>query len=254
MREVHRFYGSEPFSSFTAHYRQEGHMRTFPRICAALLAACVADAPAFAQAATDKTAEPARWDFNLSAGFFESRPFGTGSRFSNDDWYGEGRYAASIGFYWTEHLKTELEFAHTGEGRRWTQELVRVPGTSTNYPIGTETAHRLQQTSARLVWQFNENAWVHPYINGGFVFDAERRTSQSPAQFYYPGDPRTQPPILVRPEMARNGVMEYRAGVTVGGGAKFYMSPNTYLNTGLQVTYAKPATTASFLAGFGVDF
>jgi hypothetical protein len=42
--------------------------------------------------------------------------------------------------------------------------------------------------------------------------------------------------------------------VTLGGGAKFYVSPNTYINTGIQVTYAKPAMTVGFLAGIGFDF
>ena len=202
--------------------------------------------------------EPPKWDVNLSLGFFESRPF-DGSQSLGDEWYGEGRYAASIGYYWSQHFKTEFEFAHTGEGRRWTHEIVRVPGTEINYPIGTEAYHRLQQGCARVVWQFNDNAWVHPYLNAGFVFDAERRTWRSPAQFYYPpynpNDPRGRPPLLVRPEIARGStVMEYRSGLTVGGGSKFYVTPNTYLNTGLQVTYAKPATTAAVLVGFGIDF
>ena len=221
-------------------------MRRISWIFAALL---MADGAAQAQ-----TPDRSKWDVNLTAGFFENRPFDEANS-SSDEWYGEGRYAASIGYYWTEHFKTELEFANTGEGRRWTQEIVRVPGTSQLHTISTEVFHRLQQASARAVWQFNENAWVHPYVNAGLVFDAERRTWQSPPQFYYPGDPRTRPPVLIRPEINRGSkVMDYRYGVTLGGGSKFYMSPSTYLNTGLQVTYAKPATTASFLVGFGVDF
>ena len=233
-------------------------MRGFSWICTILL---LIGSPAVAQTiAVPQTAELARWDFNVSAGFFENRPFEVSDPFSGDDWYGEGRYSASIGYYWTEHVKTELEFAHTGEGRRWTQEIITIPGTSIRHPIGTEVFHRPQQTSARAVWQFNENTWVHPYLNAGVVFDAERRTWQSPAQFYYPpytpNAPTTvRPPVLVRPEIARGSkVMEYRAGITVGGGSKFYMSPNTYLNAGMQVTYAKPAITASVLVGIGVDF
>jgi opacity protein-like surface antigen len=216
--------------------------------------------PAFAQAAAGRqTAELPRWDFNVSAGFFESRPFDVSDPFTGDDWYGEGRYAASIGYNWTEHFRTELEFAHTGEGRRWIQEFVTSPGTSIRHSIGTEVFHRLQQTSARAVWQFNDNTWVHPYLNGGVVLDAERRMWQSPAQFYYPpynpNDPRGRPPILVRPEVGRGSkVMEYRTGVTLGGGSKFYMSTNAYLNAGMQVTYAKPAVTAAVLVGFGVEF
>ena len=209
----------------------------------------------FAGLAEAQTAEPAKWDVNFSAGFFENRPFEEtrGSTFG-DEWYGEGRYAASIGYYWTPHLKTEFEFAHTGEGRRWMHEIIRVPGTTISHPIGTEVFHRLQQGSARVVWQFNENTWVHPYLNGGVVIDRERRTWRSQEQFYYQGDPRTRPPILLRPAVCCSRVIDYRYGVTVGGGSKFYVSPNSYVNAGMQVTYAKPATTASVLLGFGVEF
>lgn len=219
-------------------------MRKFLWIFSLLLLAGPAEA---------QTAELNRWDLNLSAGLFQNKPFEHTDR-PGDEWYGEGRYAASIGYYWTEHFKTELEFAHTTEGSRWHQEFVRVPGTAINHPRMTEVFHRLQQASARAVWQFNENAWVHPYVNGGFVFDRERRAWRATEQFYYPINPRPQPPVLPRPGTGGGKVMEYRYGVTIGGGSKFYVSPNAYVNTGMQVTYAKPATTISVVAGFGVNF
>lgn len=182
-----------------------------------------------AGAAEAQNAELPKWDFNFNAGFFNNRPFeeSRGSTFG-DEWY--------------------------GEGRRWTQEIIRIPGSSISHPIGTEVFHRLQQGSARAVWQFNENTWVHPYLNGGFVVDRERRTSRSEEQFYYPGDPRTRPPVLLRPAVCCGKVIDYRYGVTVGGGSTFYVSPHSYVNAGMQVTYAKPATTAAVLLGFGIDF
>ena len=45
-----------------------------------------------------------------------------------------------------------------------------------------------------------------------------------------------------------------RGGVTVGGGAKFYMSKSAFFNAGAIGTYAKPAATISLIAGFGIDF
>lgn len=44
------------------------------------------------------------------------------------------------------------------------------------------------------------------------------------------------------------------AGVTIGGGAKFYMTKNAFFNGGVVGTYTRPARTISFVAGFGVDF
>src|SRR5688500_20379286 len=106
-----------------------------------------------------------------------------------------------------------LECANTTEGSRSHQEFVRGPGISTNYPVTTEVFHRLQQDSLRAVGQFNENSWVHPYVNGGFVFDSERRRLQSSGQFYYPGGTRLQPPILLRPALCGTTAAAYRYGV-----------------------------------------
>lgn len=204
-------------------------------------------APAAAQNAPDWP----RWDLNLNAGIFGHRP-GDGDRYNN--WYSEGRYAASIGYYWTENLKSELEFAHSGEGDRYLQELARVPGTGALHHIPVEAFDRLQQTSLRMVWQFGNNTWVHPYVNGGYVLDADRRRRHSPITFSYPGDPRTVPPILVRPEINSDPEIDYRSGVSLGVGSKFYVSPAAYINTGLQWTYTRPAKTITFFSGFGVEF
>jgi opacity protein-like surface antigen len=204
-----------------------------------------------AAAVAQSTALPS-WDVNASAGLFQARP--TDDTRGWDDWYSEGRYSASLGYYWTNHFKTEIEFSVTGEARRYTQEIVSVPGVPVPYPVSTELFHRLQQTSARAVWQFNDNAWVHPYLNAGVVYDVERTRRWSPDQFYYPpGDPRVVPRIPVASPV-EGTTTDRRAGFTIGGGSKFYVSPNAYINAGLQITRAKPSTTVSLLAGFGIDF
>jgi hypothetical protein len=219
-------------------------MRTFLWIFAVLLSAGVAEA---------QTAEPAKWDVSVSASLFNGRP-GQRAGGYQDEWYFDGRYAASIGRYWTDHFKTELEFATTGEGRRFTQISVPVPGRGYPYPISIEEFRRLQQVSARAVWQFYDNAWVHPYLNAGVVADFDRVRRFSPEFYYPPGDPRLGPLGTVRPEINLEPDTDYRAGISFGGGSKFYISPSAYVNAGVQLTYAKPAATVSLLAGFGVEF
>lgn len=193
-----------------------------------------------------------RWDVNVNAGIFGHRPAQGGQ--SYDNWYSEGRYAASVGYYWTQHLKTELEFARSPEGDRHVQELARVPGTSAFHPVHGQSFHRLQQTALRMVWQFGDNAWVHPYVNGGVVLDADRQRRHLPVTYTYPGDPRTVPPILVRPGMDTAPDTVYRTGVSIGGGSKFYVAPQAYLNTGALWTYARPAKTITFYTGIGWEF
>lgn len=226
-------------------------MRRIAWVFAVLSMAHVAEAQS-TTSGSDYTERP-RWDVNAGIGIMAVQP-GDFSRGYYDDWYSTGRYSVGVGYYWTEQFKTEIEFATSGENSRYVQEFVRVPGTPIVQPVGVEQFHRVQQTSVRMVWQFFDNAWVHPYLNAGGVFNADRQHSFSPEQFYYPGDPRTTPPFRI-PRVANAGTTwDYRGGVTVGGGSKFYVSTNSYINTGMQVSWAKPTTTVTFLAGFGVDF
>src|SRR5688500_9840821 len=224
-------------------------MRRISSIFAILLTASAAHAQ---PTSTVTPPDPRGWDVNVNAGIFGHRPGDFDDRYNN--WYTEGRYAASIGYYWTENLKTELEFAHSGEGDRYVQEVVRVPRTGALHSVPVEAFNRLQQTSLRMVWQFGNNTWVQPYVNAGYVLDAVRQRRRSPVTYSYPCDSRTLPPILVQPEISTGPDIEYRSGVSLGVGSKFYVAPAAYINPGVQWTYTRPAKTITFYSGFGVEF
>jgi hypothetical protein len=194
------------------------------------------------------------WDVTLTAGLFQSKPDGADGPYG-DDWYLTGRYAASAGRFWTPHLKTEVEFATTGQGSRYTNRPANVPGVPAYYPLNVHETFRLHQISGRVVWQFLENTWVHPYVFGGITADAQHHSTYIPDQYYYPtNDPRTPGNrILVTPEVDESGI-DYSAGATAGIGTKVYVSSKSYFNAGFVVSRAKPSTTVSFIAGFGVDF
>jgi hypothetical protein len=93
-----------------------------------------------------------------------------------------------------------------------------------------EQSFQLQQSTLRVVWQFRDNQWVHPYLSAGAVLAIDRR------------------------QLDRTRTTEVRGGVSVGGGAKFYMSPRAFFNTAAIVTHSWPSSTVNFIAGFGVDF
>ena len=86
------------------------------------------------------------WDIGASIGTFGIAPQTPQESYS-DDWYFDGRYAVSIGKYWTEHIKTEIEFAHSGEGTRYVQRFIDMPGVPPHYSIPGEESNRLQQVS-----------------------------------------------------------------------------------------------------------
>jgi hypothetical protein len=193
-----------------------------------------------------------KWELSASAAVFEVRP-GEETPSYGDDWYFSGRYAVAVGRYWTAHLKTEVEYAISGEGSNYLERFSQVPGNPGPLPYSVESIHRVEQGSARMVWQFGDNAWVHPYVSGGLVVDRDRQRLRVPPIYQYPTG-RTSGPMILTREETTAPTTTYRAGVTAGAGAKIYMNENAFFNTGVIATYAKPASTISLLAGFGIDF
>ena len=195
------------------------------------------------------------WDIGATVGAASVSPQ-TPREPYGDDWYFEGRYAVSIGKYWTDHIKTELEFAHSDEGSRYVQQFVDRPGVPPHYSIPAQEYHRLQQLSGRVVYQFLDNAWVHPYVLGGVTLDIDRRRREIPPNYFYPPvTPQNRPsPILVTPGATEGPDTSWRPAATFGAGAKMYMTRRTFFNAAATASLAQTTRTFSLIAGFGLDF
>ena len=217
-------------------------MRTTSWICLVLLGFGVA-------AEAQQLPDGPKVELGATLGILTAKPGDNASTY-NDEWYGEGRYAGSIAYYWTRNLKTEFEHHWSGEGGRYHLEHVRINGVP--HTASTETFHQLQQSALRVVWQFGDNAWVHPYLSAGAVLDIERQHSHSPAIFQV--NSRGEH-VVLRKEVSSGPRTELRGGWTIGGGAKFYMTEKTFFNTAAIGTFSMPkAKTVSLIAGFGIDF
>ncbi len=176
------------------------------------------------------------WDVAVTTGLFEGRPGNTGAPSYGDNWYDTVRGGVSVGRYWTTNLKTEVEVMTSGEGTR--------------YSYGAQEYLRLSQGSARVVWQFFDNQWIHPYVLAGVTVDADRRRTLVLDQYPRTIDPRGP---IVAPRTVGPDTL-YQAGAIAGAGAKLYMSPRLFANTGVLVTKAKRARTVSVVLGLGLDF
>lgn len=204
-----------------------------------------------AASAQAQPSEAPKWDLSATAALFNASPAENDNAY-RDDWYFDGRYAVTAGHYWTQHLKTEVEYAVSGEGSIYNQVYVTPPGGLYGYPLSSESFYRLEQGAIRMVWQFGDNAWVHPYLSGGLVVDRERRRTFVPEQYQYPAG-RTNP-LLITPQVNPAPSYEHRLGYSIGAGVKLYLAPKAFFTTGANVTHSKPARTVSLLAGFGFDF
>jgi hypothetical protein len=211
--------------------------------------------------ATTALAQPASeprvpvWDVTLSAAVFQGRPgISESERAYGDDWYSAARFSAAVGRYWTPHLKTEVEFAASTEGRLFIQRFATVPGSATPFPYGVQEFFQTNQGTARVVWQFLENRWVHPYVSGGVTFIADRRRTvvDEPYRYLDPRQPGSSG--LVIPQHTEGPHTDFQTGAIVGAGAKLYMTPSTFANAGVFVTRARPSRSVSLILGFGWDF
>jgi len=203
-----------------------------------------------AKATADKSAQFPKVEVAGSVGILSARPGGENEDPYNDEWYGSGRYSGSIAYYWTKHLKTEFEHQWSHEGWLNYMEYARINGVP--YSTHALTFHQLQQSSLKVVWQFGDNSWVHPYVSGGAVVDIERR--------HFRVEPFYDYPLRGGQVLVRNGIdtghgMEARIGATIGAGAKMYVSKSAFFNTGVIGTVSTPrAKSVSLVLGFGVDF
>jgi len=199
-------------------------------------------------AAAQATTPMPRFDAAGTVGLISARPAEVDQPYYQD-WYQQGRYAGSIGYYFTKNLKVEFEHAWSGEGSRLLLEYQQINGRPYTYQV--EQFFQLQQSTMRVVWQFRDNAWVHPYLSAGAVLDTEHQRYHVPLTIQ---DGPNGQRIQVKPEMNSGDRYELRPGFSVAGGAKFYMSPRAFFNTGAIVTHSSPTSTVNFIAGFGFDW
>jgi len=192
-----------------------------------------------------------KFDVGFNAAWMEANP-GTINEPPYDDWYGTGRYAVTIGHYWTEHLKTEFEYAQAQQGSRFVLQYTRFPGSPYTFPYYLEGFHRLEQGSIRMVWQFGDNSWVHPYVSGGVVGERDRQRVHAEQQYISPTGRIDDRRLFA--EFASGPTYENNLGVTVGAGAKFYVSRNAFINAGANWTNSYHSKTLHLFTGIGIDF
>lgn len=168
---------------------------------------------------------------------------------------------AGAGFYWTEHVKTEIEVGRTSEGRTSGSRAVSVPGVPAGYRIYTVNQTITTLLSVSQSYQFFHNAWFHPFVTAGADVGWERVRVQIPEQRYYPppvfGPTGTAPQTLPSiPIPAGPDEVEHRVTTRLFGGAGFkaYLSQRAFFRTDLRIGAMSEMRAGHFRVGFGVDF
>jgi hypothetical protein len=172
---------------------------------------------------------------------------------SYDRWVHMAVFEATAGYYWTDHLKTEVQALWTTEGESSGSELVALPGGPAGWLYHTNR-YTARQFGVGQIWQFGRNAMFHPWIGAGVDFVHIDHELDRPAQFFYgsqPGIPAGPPipiPALVL-QTATDRTLPFAAT-----GFKAYFGERGFFRTDLKLQFKGGVEQVVWKVGAGVDF
>jgi hypothetical protein len=211
---------------------------------------------AAAQSATAST-PPTRttpWDVTFMTGFLAGDSDIEETRGYRDDWFHTGQGGVTLGRHLSPHLKAEIEFTASGEGRQFVDRYVTLPGFPYPLPIGAEQHSSLRQIVASATWQFFDNEWIHPFVQAGIAADFDRVRTHTWRQEHFTGDPRLPGTrVVIAEERIDDPITTTRARAVFGGGVKMYASPRIFVRTDGRLAIGR-GQHLTFRIGVGVDF
>jgi hypothetical protein len=213
-----------------------------------LLAAlcCTLAVPAHSQPAPP--GPEVRADVSGTLGWAHARFDDTGAHAQWD--HGIVHGAVGAGWYWTDHLETEVELFGNGTAEIFAFERVESVAQT------TYRSSRIERRSAGLglsqLFQFFRNAWFHPYVGAGL--DLRRETREEEVEPVVAFDNVTQRPVTIEPARRIGPTSALAARAFAIGGLKAYLSQRALFRSDLRIGLDTEAGDVVVRAGFGVDF
>jgi len=163
----------------------------------------------------------------------------------NDIFYG----GVGAGWYWNEHLKTQVDVGAGTRGDTYRYQNIVVGGVSTFEP----SRLRVQQTSFAVEqqYQFFRNQWFHPHVGGGI--DVGHRSILEEYQPVTVFDNTSRTTRVVTPARTEKHE-EFVARPFVATGFKAYMTRRAFFSSDARVMFKSGLDEVLFRFGFGVDF
>jgi hypothetical protein len=170
---------------------------------------------------------------------------------SYDNWYNRSAYGSVIfGWYWTDHIKTELEFAISSPAELYAARAIDTDGQRRF--INSEHRFSTRRATAGQHYQFLRNAWAHPHVGAGVDLTWERHEERVEPVFVYDPVARTSRAIQDGQTLGPSTDLQVRPFGEVG--AKLYITPRGFFRTDLRLTFRTGIDEVVMRLGFGVDF
>ncbi len=204
-----------------------------------------------AQPAAAQNARPAphlpRADASASLGWLHAEVSAVSH--GRDNWAGRrATLAGQAGFYWTEHLKTEVVAERSTHQDVWESSSVFLPDGRTAW---RNSRNNIQDTrfSMGQFYQFGHNAWAHVSIGGGVSITTRDISSEvSPLMVY----DRTGQQTL-EPGDSRVGT-DTRTNAFAAAALKAYVAPRVFVRSEVQADFRGSLDAIVARVGLGVDF
>jgi hypothetical protein len=190
----------------------------------------------------------ARSDLTGSLGWFNADK---GDLLEYNRWYNRSLFAGvNFGWYWTDHLKTEIEAgaSSSAEVDVYTNRVINNRQTffESNFRFATRRIAIGQQ------YQFFRNAWFHPYVAAGvdFTWESIEQEDGPLSAFDLNGrGPAELQPAVIHPEKTEQHTRPF-----AGFGFKSYMTPRSFFRSDLKLVFHDGVDEALLRFGFGIDF
>lgn len=168
-----------------------------------------------------------------------------------DRWdHGLAHAAAGLGWYWSDHLKTEVTAEVTSTATFYRFEFVGSPLAG----VGRSSTVQVRGSSVGVLqhYQFLRNAWVHPFVGAGVELRRERRVDLLDPLVTY--DAPSGVPRVVEPSRRIDRPAAWQARGVIVGGVKAYVSPRVFTRCDAKVALRDGVDEVALRAGIGVDF
>jgi hypothetical protein len=158
---------------------------------------------------------------------------------------------AGAGWYWTDNLKTQVDFGGGTKGRQYRYEPILVGGQQTG-SVSSRVNVQQQSVAIAQQYQFFRNQWFHPHVGAGV--DIARETSREEYDPVFFFDPVTRVSRQIAPP--RNEGPDHRVLARPFGeaGFKAYMTRKAFFTADTRLMFKSGIDEVLFRFGFGVDF
>jgi opacity protein-like surface antigen len=168
-----------------------------------------------------------------------------------NDWLNDIFYAgAGAGWYWTDNLKTQVDFGAGTRGEQYRYRQLAASGT-----IAYESSRlRLRQQSVSIAqhYQFYRNQWFHPHVGAGVELARQTTTEEYQPVVIFDNVTRTSRTIL--PARTEGPEHDFIARGLGEVGFKAYMTPRAFFTGDMRMMFRERLEQVLFRAGFGFDF